>query len=130
MTRKLRCCTLLIVFFSLFAVQRIDAQTVQSNLWVTNGLIYSLVRNGNTIYLGGSFSYAGPNFPYGAAFKDAAATPDLSFAKPNGVIMTAVPDGSGGWYIGGEFTQVGGINRKCIARINADGSVHDWNPGA
>ena len=43
---------------------------------------------------------------------------------------TVVSDGAGGWYIGGEFTQVGGVARNYIAKINADGSLNSWNPGA
>ena len=35
----------------------------------------------------------------------------------------AVGDGAGGYYIGGQFTQVGGISRNSIAHILADGSV-------
>src|SRR5438093_9105113 len=36
------------------------AQSVDPNLWVTNGPVYSIVRDGGTIYIGGSFSRVGP----------------------------------------------------------------------
>ena len=48
----------------------------------------------------------------------------------NGEISTVVPDGSGGWYIGGSFSKVGSVERKNIARVRADGSPYDWNPNA
>ncbi|HNX59913.1 MAG TPA: delta-60 repeat domain-containing protein, partial [Spirochaetota bacterium] len=46
----------------------------------------------------------------------------------NGSVNVAVSDGVGGWYIGGSFTSVNGITRNRIARINSDGSVHEFNP--
>jgi hypothetical protein len=51
-----------------------------------------------------------------------------------GAVRTIVPDGVGGWYIGGDFTEMGSqgaiIVRNRLARINADGTLHAWNPGA
>jgi hypothetical protein len=32
--------------------------------------------------------------------------------------------------IGGGFTRVQNAARSCLARINADGTLHAWNPGA
>jgi hypothetical protein len=52
-----------------------------------------------------------------------------SIAKVEGSIRTAVPDGAGGWYIGGSFSKVGGQTRSQLARINADGSLHPFNKG-
>jgi len=50
------------------------------------------------------------------------------FPKVAGSVYAIVPDGAGGWYIGGEFTAIGGKHRSCLAQIRADGSVSDWNP--
>src|SRR5437867_10194349 len=50
------------------------------------------------------------------------------FPKVAGSVAAMAPDGIGGWYIGGEFTAVGGKPRSCLAQIRADGSVSDWNP--
>ena len=42
-----------------------------------------------------------------------------------------MPDGSGGVYIGGDFTAVNGVARKRLAHLNADRSLDmSWNPGA
>jgi hypothetical protein len=39
------------------------------------------------------------------------------------------PDGSGGFYIGGSFTDVGGVPRNNLARVLANGTVDpNWNP--
>ena len=75
-------------------------------------------------------THVGPNIPNGSSLDISTGVPNLAFAKPNGSVSTVVPDGSGGWYIGGSFTQVGGQTRNYIARINADGSLNPWNPNA
>jgi hypothetical protein len=48
----------------------------------------------------------------------------------NGPVLAVVSDGAGGWFIGGEFTYVGGVARTGLAHINSDGTVDTtWNPG-
>ncbi len=44
-------------------------------------------------------------------------------------VRAIVPDGSGGWYVGGDFTKVGGIDRTDLVHIEADKTVDlDWMP--
>ena len=44
-------------------------------------------------------------------------------------VRAIVPDGSGGWYVGGDFTKVGGIDRTDLVHINADKTVDlNWMP--
>ena len=50
------------------------------------------------------------------------------YPRVAGVVNAAVPDGLGGWYIGGSFTSVGGVARANIAHIRADNSVDTWGP--
>ncbi|HET7226070.1 MAG TPA: PQQ-binding-like beta-propeller repeat protein [Candidatus Eisenbacteria bacterium] len=45
-----------------------------------------------------------------------------------GYVGSAVPDGQGGWFIGGDFTAVGGTPRSSLAHILSDGSVSPWAP--
>ncbi|MFZ4057294.1 MAG: delta-60 repeat domain-containing protein [Ferruginibacter sp.] len=46
----------------------------------------------------------------------------------NGKVQNEIPDGNGGWFISGDFTQIGGITRNHIAHIHADGSIdQNWN---
>lgn len=51
-----------------------------------------------------------------------------NFPKVNGNVNTIISDTKGGWYLGGSFTQVGGINRTSAARIDSLGNVLAWNP--
>ena len=34
--------------------------------------------------------------------------PDFEFPRFNGVVRAIVPDGQGGWYVGGAFNQING----------------------
>src|SRR5262249_24582903 len=52
------------------------------------------------------------------------------FPVVNGTVLAAVSDGSGGWYLGGQFTAVGAAARSNLAHVLADHSVAAWNPGA
>ena len=54
------------------------------------------------------------------------ATPVLS---TTGVLCMAVDSSTGDVYIGGDFQQVNGANRKCLACINRSGVLKAWNPG-
>jgi arylsulfatase A-like enzyme len=59
------------------------------------------------------------------------AGPDTLWPQVTGTeVRSIVPDGCGGWYVGGTFTQVGGANHPNIAHINRDRSVdEDWSVG-
>ncbi|HRN73178.1 MAG TPA: delta-60 repeat domain-containing protein, partial [Ginsengibacter sp.] len=121
------------LLLSTIALGEIDisfAQIIHENMPITNGAVKAVLKSGNTIYLGGTFRGLGPNVPFGSSINTTTGLPDLNYAKPNDAVNAVVPDGAGGWYIGGDFTEVGGIPRNYIARINADGSVNNWNPGA
>jgi hypothetical protein len=37
------------------------AQEADTTMWGTDGMVNAICRSGNTIYLGGQFSYVGPN---------------------------------------------------------------------
>ena len=97
---------------------------------VVAGTVNAIVRDGSTVYIGGTFSYVGPNTPNGSALDASAGTPNLAYARLNGVVNAAVPDGAGGWYIGGSFTQVGGVARSRLAQLDANGAVTAFDPSA
>jgi hypothetical protein len=102
-----------------------SAQTIRQDLWVTNGTVSDVVPSGSTIYIGGYFTYVGP--PTGSAAPlDAVTGAALGIPRINGGVYAIAPDGSGGWYIGGHFTSVGGLARSNIAHISAD---HTVSPG-
>jgi trimeric autotransporter adhesin len=103
-------------------------------LAVPNGPVEAMLVAGTTLYLGGSFSALGKNSGGGLKIKNVAcgttATcvhdnyPSLSkVPKVNGIVRASIPDGNGGYYIGGSFSYVGSVKSQNIAHILSDGSV-------
>nr|MBP7509253.1 hypothetical protein [Prolixibacteraceae bacterium] len=102
----------------------------EPNAWVTDGLVSAIVTSDNMTYIGGFFNYVGPNTGKGVPM-DSSGLPFSTYPKVNGAVNSCIPDGSGGWYIGGEFNRVGSVERNHIAHILSNGSVDDaWNPDA
>jgi len=127
----------LLTTLSLASALVIHAQELQEHWWqayaptTAGGSVTHLARadGSNTLYLAGSFDHLGPDVRYGAQMDVVTGYLDEGF---NGLGLpghACAPDGAGGWYVGGAFTEVAGVPRAHIARLNADGSVHPWNPG-
>ena len=99
--------------------------------FVTNGRVEAVLPTPGAIYIGGSFTLVGPRTGPGVGI-------DSSTAKSTGLpevsggwqeLYAVTPDGSGGFYIGGDFTHVGGVVRHNLAHILANGSVDpNFNP--
>ena len=54
-----------------------------------------------------------------------------SFPPVNDTVFTLVADGTGGVYMGGQFSRVGQLSRQTLAHILADGTVDpSWAPSA
>ena len=108
------------------------SQTVQP--WFDSpldGQVNSIVVSGNKAYLGGTFTKIGYACGTGAFLDTATAKPDRTFPKLDpvqGRVYASVPDGRGGWYIGGNFSYVGGLQRKYLVHVRPDHSVDSWNP--
>lgn len=121
--------TLLLLSLWLLSVEGI-AQTVYEDWWQPNGRVSAMeVDEANgLLYLGGAFTRVGPPEPYGTVLSAATGIFDADFPNPDGPVYASFADSAGGFYIGGDFSSVGGVPRNNLARINADGSVHPWNP--
>jgi len=99
--------------------------------WMANGPVYAIAPAGNRIYIGGKFDYVGPFTGHAAPLDAISGLPLASFPEIDGDVNTIAADGSGGWYIGGNFRWVGELARNNIAHILSDYSVDvNWNPDA
>lgn len=99
--------------------------------WQVNGVVWSQVTVGNTVYVTGSFTTARPpGVAVGGAGQIAANNIfayDITTGNPisgfshslnaQGLTITASPDGSR-VYVGGDFTTVDGVSRGHIAAFN------------
>lgn len=91
---------------------------------LTNGGISAVVTDGDTVYVGGSFTYIGPRTPGIVAIDPVTGAVDTSrFPAILGDIRDVEADGSGGWYVGGRFSSIGGVERTNLAHVLADGRV-------
>ncbi|MCX7001523.1 MAG: hypothetical protein NT106_14705, partial [Candidatus Sumerlaeota bacterium] len=110
---------------------RAQSSVPREETWVTNGPVNAIVRTPDKVYIGGEFTHVGPVTGGGVPLDVTTGAPALGFPKVNGTISSCVPDGLGGWYIGGDFDKVGGIIRNNVAHILANGSVDlTWDPNA
>ncbi|WP_201979721.1 IPT/TIG domain-containing protein [Hymenobacter rubidus] len=88
-----------------------------------DGQVTALVVDGTTTYAGGAFQGFGYNTGYSTLLGTASDVPAAGWPFINGTVNTTVPDGSGGWYVGGSFSQVGGANWSNLAHIRADNTL-------
>jgi hypothetical protein len=83
---------------------------------------------GNTIYAGGVFESVGRCSGQGVRVNRIDGAPVGPSPELAGTVSAVASDGEGGWYVGGEFTDVGGQPRAHLAHILRDGTVADWSP--
>lgn len=89
---------------------------------------YPVVSGDNGAYVAGSFISVkrGPTVILtGINEEDVDISNNLG---TNGSITTIIPDGTGGFYIGGTFTKILGKKRNRIAHIDSTLSLTDWSP--
>src|SRR5262249_13270155 len=102
-----------LAFTSVVASAPVLAQTARSDFWITNGIVQAMARSGNTLYIAGDFTKVGPASGGGIPLDASTGTPQTGFPQVAGRVQVAIPDGSGGWYIGGGFDHVGGQLHRC-----------------
>lgn len=94
-----------------------------------NSSVNKIIMRGDSIITGGSYYLSANYSPYSAKVTTSSVTLDPRFPATNGQIRSVVPDGSGNYYVGGSFTQIGGINRAYIAKLNSSFQViTGWTP--
>src|SRR5580765_8528935 len=128
--RPLRALFSALAALSLLALAALPAasQTVRPDFPLTDGTVLAIAQVGNTVYIGGTFSYVGPASGACAPLDKDTGAP-LALPKVSGTVNAALPDGAGGWFLGGSFTQVAGVARANVAHIDASGALTSWNPG-
>jgi uncharacterized repeat protein (TIGR01451 family) len=85
-------------------------------------------RVGDTVYMGGAFSYIGARKPYVSVTDSTTALSCALNNYPDGTVYAVASDGHGGWIIGGDFLHVGAFLRPYLAQIDSNGNVTSWNP--
>lgn len=106
------------------------AEFVDPTWWVTGGSTASLAVSGDRLYVGGDFQYVGPNTGGFAALDVNTGALQPGWPRVDGRVVSIAADGSGGWYLAGNFQRVAGVARRHVAHVRADGTLDAWNPGA
>jgi hypothetical protein len=91
--------------------------------WVPDGEVKAATVSGSTLYIGGNFSRIAPYTGSSALFNAASGELEKPWPEVNGVVNDVVSDGSGGWYLAGDFKSVGGAPRTDLAHVLADGTL-------
>jgi hypothetical protein len=86
---------------------------------VADSGVNEMAAAGATTYIAGPFTRIGTPTGDGLLF-DSATGAHLSFPAFDGQVLSAIPDGSGGWYVGGSFDLVGGFPRVGLAHVRAN----------
>ncbi len=142
--------TFCITFLAAFCNFIVDAQTLSNpgtgdSLFPVTGKYYQYVtgseatnyqninfgvlKTGGKYLVNGEFQYWADN--NGSALLVDTGTNNIINNRKwriNGVVRTAIPDGQGGFFIGGDFTSIGDSSRKYIAQISATGKPTSWKP--
>ena len=106
------------------------SQKVDQRLWgVDPGVTLTAAAvSGNTLYVGGSFVSAAPVVGGGVITDPQTGALRTNSPRIAGSVNACIPDGHGGWYIGGDFRGVGGLPRANLAHVFASGRVDAWAP--
>ncbi len=104
------------------------AQTVDTTYFSTDRQVMAMAREGNTVYLGGWFTTVG-TASGGAVLLEAATGNTLpNVPRVRGSVLAIVADGQGGWFLGGNFSTIGGQPASGLAHVLPNGSVDAWKP--
>lgn len=100
------------------------------NFPITDGSINAMNQKGDTLFIGGLFRLLAPFSGSGVPLSASTAMPTPNFARVEGGDVKAVlPDGNGGWFIGGNFQMVNGVTQKALAHLLPDGGLDvNWTP--
>jgi hypothetical protein len=122
-----RCLWSVVTISVVVATSAVAQPASQSRLtWVTNGSVRAAAVHDQTLFVGGNFTRVAPaeNFLgpfFGVSRTTGAALPTLPWA--DGAVFAIEPDGAGGYFVGGRFSQIGGIARAALAHVLSDGRV-------
>ncbi len=91
------------------------------------GEVRVMTSVGTTLYVAGGFSFLGPFTGSGVIVnRVTGASAPPTGVKITGEVLAAVADGSGGWFVGGEFYGFDSV--RYLLHIKSDGSLDTWDP--
>lgn len=119
-----------ILFLGIFLLTvNASAVTLDRKFPVTDGSVNAIAYSDTVVYIGGNFNRVGQSTGAGVALNGTSGQPlHASWPHVVGYVSAVIPDGVGGWYIGGNFIKVGGLARNNLAHIRSDNTVGEFDP--
>lgn len=98
--------------------------------WTTAGAVTAIVPAGGRLYLGGEFGAVGPAAGPLQVVRTRDGTVGANVPQLSGGDVYAVAaDGSGGWFLGGDFTYAGGSRCSYLVHVEPAGGIDPrWCP--
>lgn len=94
--------------------------------FVTNGFLEAAATDGRILYVGGHFDYIGQRSGEYALVSASTGVRDKSVPElAGGPVWAILPDGSGGYFFGGDMRSGGTIHTRGLLHLRADGT---WDP--
>ncbi|MBK9420955.1 MAG: T9SS type A sorting domain-containing protein [Flavobacteriales bacterium] len=94
-----------------------------------NGEIKALAVTADNLYIGGSFEVGNKCGPKPVSITTGTLSGTFPRVGDDGSVGAAIPDGAGGWILGGNFAQIGDQARTNLAWVDAAGAVKSLNLG-
>lgn len=101
----------------------LTANDLPAGAVIADWRIEDLTRIGDTIYASGGFSNVGEYVGPGSVLDATTGGVTPSATIDDGQVSVVVSDGDGGWYVCGDFTEIGGHPAGGVAHVTADGDV-------
>lgn len=102
------------------AAQNLDPVT---DFYVTDDVVQAVDVIGDSLYVGGRFTHIGRFTGTAAPVSITTGETLPGFPQANDEVWAILPDGAGGWFLGGDFTEIGGVARENVAHVLPDMTV-------
>ena len=103
----------------------------EKGFYATDDVVQTLRVVGDSLYVGGRFTHVGRRTGPLAPLSISSGTTLSGFPEANGQITGIAADGSGGWFVGGDFDEIGGVPRNHVAHVLPDLTVDPaWDADA
>lgn len=95
--------------------------------WMFDGAVQATARVGDVLYVGGTFQAVAPSPnvvpPLYALAAGSGALTGPTFPIASGQVNAVLSDGSGGYFLAGDFTLIGASSASALSHILSDGTV-------
>ena len=119
---------LLLLAVFIYQMSGLYSQTLDKKFPSTDNAVNATLVSGDTVYIGGDFTYVFTPARGLARFSAGSVKPDVTYPQLGGsyAVQAAEPDGSGGLYLGGYFDSYNGVllpNPTAVIHLLADGKL-------